>query len=178
MDIIMLLKSYTKEIFNNECMPSAMSVQCFAHLNEDVGEVLPFLNASLGGHIYIKDPPSVTFKAQGKLITVHPKKIAINALKDEEEATKIVEWLKTEINVAWENRGKIEPSYVSAPAPKVFEILKLLPKTNCKICGQSTCMVFASMVADGGKQVEDCPPLDANNSMKLSEYMSHFRFDW
>ena len=178
MDIIMLLKSYTKEIFNNECMPSAMSVQCFAHLNEDVGEVLPFLNASLGGHIYIKDPPSVTFKAQGKLITVHPKKIAINALKDEEEATKIVEWLKTEINVAWENRGKIEPSYVSAPAPKVFEILKLLPKTNCKSCGQPTCMVFASMVAEGVTGAEDCPPLDASSSMKLSEYMSHFRFDW
>jgi len=105
-------------------MPSAMSVHCFAHLNEDVGEALPFLNASLGGHIYIKDPPSVTFKVQGKLITVHSKKIAINALKDEEEATKILEWLKGEINAAWENRGRIEPSYVSAPRPKVFEILK------------------------------------------------------
>jgi ArsR family metal-binding transcriptional regulator len=176
--IIMLLKSYTKEIFNNECMPSAMSVQCFVHLNEDVGEVLPFLNASLGGHTYINDPPSVTFKVQGKLITVHSKKIAINALKDEEEATKIIEWLKAEINAAWENRGKIKPSYVSAPAPKVFEILKLLPKTNCKSCGQPTCMVFASMVAEGVTRAEDCPPLDASSSMKLSEYMSHFRFDW
>ena len=52
----MLLKSYSKKIFNNECMPSAMSVQCIAHLNEDVGEALPFLNASLGGHTYeLKD---------------------------------------------------------------------------------------------------------------------------
>ena len=174
----MLLKSYTKEIFNNECMPSAMSVQCFAHLNEDVGEVLPFLNASLGGHTYIKDPPSVTFKVQGKLITVHSNKIAINALKDEEEATKIIEWLKAEINTAWENRGRLEPSNVSVPSPKVFEILKLLPKTNCKNCGQPTCMVFATMVAEGAKRAEDCPPLDDNNRIKLSTYISHFRFDW
>ena len=96
----MLLKSYTKEIFNNECMPSAISVQCFAHLDDDVGKALPYLNASLGGHNYTQDPPSVTFKVQGKLITVHSKKIAINDLKDEHEATKIIEWLKREINAA------------------------------------------------------------------------------
>ena len=173
----MLLKSYTKEIFNNECMPSAMSVQCFAHLDEDVGEALPYLNASLGGHTYTQDPPSVTFKVQGKLITVHSNKIAINALKDEEEATKIVEWLKREINAAWENRREIEPSYESEPLPKVFEILKLLPKTNCRECGQTTCMVFASMVAEGAKVAEDCPPLENSKSKKLYEYMKQFCFD-
>ena len=173
----MLLKSYSKEIFNNECMPSAMSVQCFAHLDEEVGEALPYLNASLGGHTYTKDPPSVTFKVQGKLITVHSKKIAINALKDEEEATKIIVWLKREINTAWEKRGEIEPSYESAPIPKVFEIFKLLPKTNCRECGQTTCMVFASMMAEGAKGAEDCPPLENSNSNKLREYMKQFRID-
>jgi ArsR family metal-binding transcriptional regulator len=155
-----------------------MSVQCFAHLDEDVGKALPYLNALLGGHTYFQDPPSVTFKVQGKLITVHSKKIAINALKDEEEATKIIEWLKREINAAWENRGEIEPSYGSAPIPKVFEILKLLPKTNCRECGQTTCMVFASMVSDGAKGAKDCPPLDDSNHKKLSEYMSRFNFDF
>ncbi len=135
----MLLKSYTKEIFNNECMPGAMSVQCFAHLEEDIGKALPYLNASLGGHTFIKEPPSVTFKLQGKLITVHSKKIAINALKDEAEATKIIEWLKREINSVWENRREIEPSFESTPTPKLIEILKLLPKTNCRECGQITC---------------------------------------
>ena len=40
----------------------------------------------------------MTFRSQGKLITVHGRKIAINALKDEIEAEKIVKWLKNEIN--------------------------------------------------------------------------------
>ena len=173
----MLLKSYTKEIFNNQCMPSAMSVQCIARLDVDIGEALPYLNASLGGHTYTLEPPSVTFKVQGKLITVHSNKIAINASKDEEEATKIIEWLKREINTAWENRKEIEPSYTSAPVPKIFEILKLLPKTNCKECGQVTCMVFASMVAEGVKDANDCPPLNDSVSNKLSEYMEQFHFD-
>ncbi|MBT8350359.1 MAG: Fe-S cluster protein, partial [Deltaproteobacteria bacterium] len=73
------MKSYKKEIFNNECMPSALSVQCFAHLEEDVSKAIPYLNASLGGHSCTKNPSSVTFKVQGKLITIHSKKIAINA---------------------------------------------------------------------------------------------------
>jgi ArsR family metal-binding transcriptional regulator len=174
----MLLESYTKEIFNNECMPSAMSVQCFAHLDEDISEALPYLNAVLGGFTYTKNPPSVTFKAQGKLITVHAKKIAINALKDEDEATKIIEWLKREINSAWEKREKIEPLYEAAPQPKVIEILKLLPKTNCKECGQPTCMVFAAQVAEGAKGPEDCLPLDDASRGRLSSYLSQFRFDF
>ena len=172
----MLLKSYTKEIFNNECMPGAMSVQCFAHLEEDIGKALPYLNASLGGHTFIKEPPSVTFKLQGKLITVHSKKIAINALKDEAEATKIIEWLKREINSVWENRREIEPIFESTPSPKLIEILKLLPKTNCRECGQITCMVFATLMVDGVKGHEDCATLDDFSRKKLSEYMSQFRF--
>ncbi len=131
----MLLKNYTLEIFKSECMPGAMAVHCFAHLDQDVGEALPYINAVLGGFTYTKDPPSVTFKSQGKRITVHPKKIAINALKDEAEAKKIVERLKREINSAWDNRGNIEPIYESALRPAITEILKLLPKTNCKECG-------------------------------------------
>ncbi len=97
----MLLESYQLEIFNSECNPGAMAVHCFAHLDQNVGKALPYLNTVLGGFEYIKDPPSVTFKTQGKLITVHGGKIAVNALKDEAEAQKIVEWLKREINDAW-----------------------------------------------------------------------------
>jgi CO dehydrogenase/acetyl-CoA synthase gamma subunit (corrinoid Fe-S protein) len=86
--------------------------------------------------------------------------------------------LKREINSAWENRDKIEPLYEAAPQPKVIEILKLLPKTNCKECGQPTCMVFATQVAEGAKGPEDCPPLDDDKKVKLSEYLSQFHFDF
>lgn len=173
----MLLENYKLEIFNPECRPGAMDVHCFAHLDQDVSAALPYVNAVLGGHSYSKDPPSVGFKIHGKLITIHSKKIAVNALKDEEEATKIIEWLKREINTAWENRDKIEPRYEAAPQPKVFEILKLLPKTNCRECGQPTCMVFAAQVAEGAKGIDDCPPLDEAGRQNLTKYLGQFRFE-
>jgi ArsR family metal-binding transcriptional regulator len=83
-----LLESYRLEIFNSARNPGAMAVHCFAHLDQDVGDALPYLNTVLGGFEYIQDPPSVTVKVQGKLITAHDRKIAVNALKDEAEAQK------------------------------------------------------------------------------------------
>ncbi len=174
---IMLLKSYSKEIFRPECNPGFESVHCIAHLDQDISEVLPYLNAVLGGFDYLKDPPAVIFRSQGKLITVHANKIAINALRDEAEADKILNWLKREINEAWGNRENIEPSCEVAPKPKLIVILKLLPKTNCKECGVPTCMVFAARMTEGVKGPEDCPPLGAENKQRLEEYMNQFKFE-
>jgi ArsR family metal-binding transcriptional regulator len=172
-----VLKSYKLEIFNNECMPGAMTVQCFAHLDQDVSKALPYLNAVLGGFQYTKEPPSVSFKAHGKLIAVSGRRIAVNALKDQAEAQKIVAWIQREINTAWENRATIEPRYEGMPAIQVIEILKLLPMTNCRQCGASTCMVFATQVAEGVKTTDDCPPIDEMKRKKLNAYLAPFNFE-
>jgi len=173
----MLLKSYTKELFRPACNPGFESVHCIAHLDQEIAAVLPYLNAVLGGFDYLKDPPAVIFRSQGKLITVHGDKIAINALRDEAEADKILQWLQREINEAWENREDIEPSYEGAPKPKVIEILKLLPRTNCRECAEPTCMVFAARMAEGVKGCGDCPPLGDENRRRLAKYLSQFKFD-
>lgn len=173
----MLLKRYNKEIFRPECNPSFQSLHCIAHLDQDVTEALPYLNATLGGFEYLKNPPAVTFRIQGKLITVHPREIAVNALRDEEEADKILEWLKREINHAWENREKITPSCEGAPKPKILEILKLLPRTNCRECGQTTCMVFATLAAQGVKDSDNCPALAGEKKTLLQTYLSRFGLD-
>ncbi|MFZ5867093.1 MAG: (Fe-S)-binding protein [Thermodesulfobacteriota bacterium] len=173
----MLLTGYSKEIFRPECNPSFQSVHCIAHLDQDIGEVLPYLNASLGGYEFIKDPPSVTFRAHGKLITVHAREIAINALKDEEEADSILQWLKQEINAAWEDRDSITPRFEGQPRPQPIEILKRLPKTNCRKCGEPTCLVFAVVLCEGGKSPEDCPDLEEESRASIEQYLSPFGLD-
>lgn len=173
----MLLESYRLEIFNNTCKPDAMTVQCFAHLDQDISAALPFLNAELGGFEYITDPPSVTFKLYGKLISVYATKIAVNALKDETEARKIVEWLKREINDAWEKRDDITPRFEGMPRPQVIQILRCLPRTNCGKCNEPTCMVFATRVAEGAKGSRDCPELHPRAKGALDAYMAPFGMD-
>ena len=57
----MLLSGYSKEIFRPECNPNFQSLHCIAHLNEDIREVLPYLNAVLGGTSIIMTPRPLPF---------------------------------------------------------------------------------------------------------------------
>lgn len=174
----MFLKSWTKETSRAECRPEAQTVHCIARLEQDIGAVIPYLNAVLGGFLFAREPLSVTFRSQGKLISVHADHIAINALRDADEAEKILQWLKNEINDAWEKRDSITPSYEAAPRPQPFAILKFLPKTNCGKCGFPTCIVFAARAMEGGKGAADCPELVPDRKKGLDEYLGQFRFDW
>ncbi|MEM2098960.1 MAG: acetyl-CoA decarbonylase/synthase complex subunit gamma [Candidatus Bathyarchaeia archaeon] len=40
-----------------------------------------------------------------------------------------------------------------------IDIYKLLPKTNCKECGQENCMAFATKIVNREVTVDQCPPL-------------------
>ena len=171
----MLISGYKKEIFRAKCNPHFKSLHCYAHLENDISDVIPYLNTVLGGTTYQQSPPSVMFQNNGRLIAVHPRKIAINALKDEGEADKILSWITGEINKIWENRDEIEPSKFVPEKPEILEVLELLPKTNCRECGQPTCMVFSSLVVQGAKGADDCPQIDPENKKLLDLYLGDGR---
>ena len=172
----MLLKTYKKEIFRPECNPEFESLHCIAHLDQDISAVLPYLNAELGGFDYVKDPPAVIFKSHGRLISVHGDRIAINALKDETEADRILKWLVNEINSTWLKRGQITPRFEGVPRPNVVELLKSLPQTNCRECDCPTCLVFACRMAEGVKSPADCSQLVAESKHCLEGILSGFAF--
>jgi ArsR family metal-binding transcriptional regulator len=173
----MLLNEFTKEFFRPKCNPNFQSIHCVAHLEDDISKVLPYLNTSVGGGDYSKSPPALTLQVHGKLISLHAKEIFINALNDETEADKILSWLKKEINEAWDNRDEIVPTFEAPPCPQWLEILKLLPRTNCKRCGEPTCTVFSLKAVQGVKGPEDCLELVGENKIKLEEYLKKFHFD-
>ena len=54
-------------------------------------------------------------------------------------------------------------------ALKGLDIFKLTPKTNCKDCGNPTCMAFAMKVASGALPIEKCPHMYAEALSTLSE---------
>jgi ArsR family metal-binding transcriptional regulator len=167
----MRVERYHKEF----CLPpnpKARHLRCYAHLDGDIGEVLPYLNTVLGGYQYYREPQMLTVKFQAKLITLYPQMIAINMVEDEAEAEKILEWLKEEINNSWKNRSKIKPSFEVSPKPKILDILKLLPKDNCQECGHPTCLVFATQVSEGAEVYDECPKLDALSRSKLKQYLN------
>ena len=95
----MLLSGYRKEIMRPECNPSFQSLHCIAHLDDDVGEVVPYLNAVLGGTQCLRDPPAVSFLHNGRLITVHGRTIAINAIRDRKTSSTRAYYLATGVEL-------------------------------------------------------------------------------
>ena len=54
-------------------------------------------------------------------------------------------------------------------ALKGLDIFKLTPKTNCKECGNPTCMAFSMKVAQGALDISACPHLSEEALAQLSE---------
>ena len=171
------LKDYSLEIVNNHCIPGAMSVNGIARLKTDISGVIPYLNASLGGAQCTENPPTVTFKTGGKLISVQERVITVNGVENEQQARKIIDWMIREINETWTNRERIVPRYAVQSSPSVLEIIKLLPQTNCGDCGAPTCMVFAVQAAEGAKDEQQCPGLSDEKKAALHNYLAQFTFD-
>jgi len=173
----MLLQDFRRE-FVRPPNPSAQHLRCFAHFETDIAEILPHLNAVLKGHQLSQQPPMLTVKLrkgdQARLITIYPHEIAINIVKDQQEAGEILEWLRQVINDTWERRQEIQPRFDVPARPRILDILRLLPRSNCGQCGLPTCMVFAAQVSEGLKSPAACPPLEEQNRQKLTDYLANF----
>jgi ArsR family metal-binding transcriptional regulator len=112
---------------------------------------------------------------QARLITIYPQMIAINIVKDQGEAEDILEWLRQVIDDTWERQGAIRPSFEVPAKPRIMEILKLLPRNNCRACGEPTCLVFATKVSHGETEPQDCPGLAPEAWEGLQEYLGRFQ---
>jgi len=54
------------------------------------------------------------------------------------------------------------------PRPKnAMEIYQLLDKSNCRECGEKTCLAFAGAVFTGNKQLDRCPKLDRETIVRF-----------
>lgn len=148
------------------CIADPAKIRFHAELDNDVTELLPYLNRIIKGGIYNNKGKTLTIKYKGGLVTLHPREIAAGQVKDVTTAKEICEWLKEKINYVYENKNKIEPLYERKHQLTAIEIYKLLPQSNCKKCGELTCLAFAIKILSEEKTVMLCPDLF---SEKLSE---------
>ncbi|MBC8448070.1 MAG: Fe-S cluster protein [Chloroflexi bacterium] len=155
----MLIENYDLEVESVPCEPGAEEFAAIVRLQVDISPVLPYLNRTLRGAVYIANAPSLTWKKGGRNIAFWPYKIAIGHLEDRTQAENVAKGLVDLVNRTWRRREEIEPDYEMHKRPGPMEIYKLLPQTNCKACGQPTCFIFATKLMMGHVRLEDCTPL-------------------
>ncbi len=157
----MLLDEYQLRIVLPDCNFSAETVNAIATLPKDISEVFPYLHTVLKGLQYIDKNKILTIKREGHLITFRPKEIAITKLEDEKEARRVMEELKQIINETYQRRDTIEPDYTMPRELKSSDILKLLPGTNCKECGERTCFAFSFKLIRHEVEISKCAALSS-----------------
>jgi ArsR family metal-binding transcriptional regulator len=156
----MLISQFDLEVFTPPCNPGAERYAARARLTVDISEVLPYLNATLRGAIYHPSANALTWKKGGHNIAFHAYEIASsNTVEDRKGAEQEIKGLIDLVNRTWESRNEIIPDTIARQRPASMAIYKLLPKTNCKQCGESTCYSFALKLAALQKKLGDCPIL-------------------
>lgn len=155
-----LIEGYELEVFTPPCDPGAERFSAIAHLSVDIREVLPYLNASLRGAVYQPEVPALQWRKAGHFVLFRPDQIAVSNVEDREAAIREVEGVVKLVNRIWERREQVEPSYAVRRRPTPLELYKLLPRTNCKACGEATCFVFAVKLAAGQVELERCTVLN------------------
>ncbi len=154
-----LLTEYKFQLFAPKCNPSAEHMNFLAALRDDIREVFPYLNGRLKGCQYSPDAPFLRLRHKGHVVTLRPRQAAVGKVADAEEARQVLDWVKDLINDTWARRAEITPSDRRAPSLTALQIFKLLPGTNCRQCGQQTCLAFAALLAEEEASIEQCAPL-------------------
>jgi ArsR family metal-binding transcriptional regulator len=155
----MLIEKYDLEVFTPPCEPGAERFAATARLTTDISAVLPYLNATLRGAVYLPGANALTWKKGGHNIAFHAYQVATSNVEDREGAEKELKGLINLVNRTWERRAEIEPDYKTRQRPTSMALYKLLPQTNCKQCGEPTCYTFALKLAASQKKLADCPAL-------------------
>lgn len=155
----MLIDRYELEVFTPPCEPVAERYAVMAHFAADISEALPYLNATLRGAVYHREAGVLTWKKGGHTVAFHAHELGASNVADRAAAEKEVKGLIALVNRTWEERDQVEPDYATHQRPTPMAVVKLLPQTNCRVCGEPTCFTFALKLVAGQHALDDCLPL-------------------
>jgi ArsR family metal-binding transcriptional regulator len=159
----MLIETYNLDITVSNHSAEEFEYEAIAYLPVDIAQVLPYLNATLRNGEYLPHVPAFSWKKDNNKIGFWPDKIAVDHLDSREQAEETIRQLVDMVNDTWERRGEIQPDSTSRENLQPLELYRLLPKTNCKMCGESSCFSFALKLAAGQVKIRQCAPLYAES---------------
>jgi len=159
----MLIDHYDLEVFTPPCEPGAERFSAIARFGADISEVLPYLNATLKDALYNPGAQALIWQRGGRKVVFSANQIAVSNLEDRKEAEGVIQSEVDRVNRTWGRRGDVTPSTQVRQRATPLEVYKLMPQTNCKVCGEPTCYVFATKLAAGQQTLSNCPELRDSN---------------
>lgn len=128
-------------------------------LDQEVRHLFPYINATLDDALYYERPEHVRFTFNGYLCFLYPDLVAAHFFETKTAAKDFIAGLIDFLNDMEAQKKNIRPNYDQIKSIPIIDILKILPKTNCRKCGYLTCMAFAAAIMKGKAATDECPGL-------------------
>jgi ArsR family metal-binding transcriptional regulator len=140
------------------CIADSTKFRIIARFKPPLGGALKLLEPLFPRARYSEKIGALIIQKGNILITIYSTgNVTMTMIKSEAEARETLEDLKKTINDA------IVKGVTPVPREKVkvdhAEIYEYLPKTNCQICGEQSCYVFAIKLVGRETALDKCTPL-------------------
>jgi ArsR family metal-binding transcriptional regulator len=174
-----LIKVYEFKVIEAGCAPGSGRYGLQVDITDDISPVFPYLNASLNETRYDHQNCILIWREKDQAYALRPHEIKIvqaEGINDLPKSCELVSEIVERLNSVWRDREHITPCFIEKARPSVMDIFRLLPKTNCKRCGYSTCLVYAADLLEGKTRLECCSillePENAEIHQKLMGILS------
>jgi len=141
------------------CIAEEDHLRLTVQIEGDISGVFPYLNALLPHATYNPQGPTFTFMDGARLVNLFPHRAAIARAREMHDAWRTIAHLVRTINDVWSQRETIEPLFERRVQISALELFSRLPRTNCRACGELTCLAFAAKLLQGGQRIENCTPV-------------------
>ena len=141
------------------CLAEPGKIIVIGKPDRSLDEVIPYLATLPGVISYNPDTLTLTFRRHPGFLTLYPEKVYITQVKDADAGLEVLDALKEAINATWEHRDELSAVTTARRAPRHLDIYALLPQTNCKQCGEATCLAFAVQLIQQKCALDQCLPL-------------------
>ena len=146
------------------CLAEPGKIIVIGKPNRPLDEVIPYLATLPGVIAYNSETRTLTFRRPRGFMTLYPDKVYITQVTDAQEGLELLQGVKDAVNAVWEKREELVAVMKPKAAPRHLDVWSLLPQTNCKQCGESTCLAFAVLLIQHKRSLEECIPLEKDAS--------------
>lgn len=141
------------------CLAESSRIIVVGQPSRDLEEVLPFLATLPNVITYNPYACTLTFRRERGFLTLYRDRVIFTQVADVAEGLELLSALADAINATWENRHALVVIRTPRRAPRPLDVWALLPQSNCKQCGEATCMAFAFALLMQQRDLSECPPL-------------------
>jgi len=141
------------------CLAEPGKVIVVGRPSRSLDAALPYLAALPDVIAFNPETCTLTFRRPCGFLTLYADRVYITQVSDANEGLTLLAAVKDAINATWEHRDRLVAVTERRRAPRPLDVWTHLPQTNCKQCGEATCMAFAFALLQQKRTLTECRSL-------------------